>query len=132
MTNLTHILGKPFEPGGRGPDAYDCVGVVDVVVRAIIGNEAADALPGGARRRIYDDEMPTGWEYVGANSLAAQPGQVILTQRIGKGGHVEHHVYAVTDDGRVASAEKRPGVCVMPKRAVTGMIVGVYEWRGEQ
>lgn len=132
MKSLTRILGKRFKPGGRGPLYYDCVGVADVVVRAIIGNEAADALPGGIRRRVYDDEMPTGWEYVGTDYMMAAPGQIILTQRIGKCGHVEHHVYTVTRNGKVASAEREVGVCVMPKRVIVGMVVGVYEWRGDE
>ena len=130
MTDLSHMLGKGFRPGARGPMHYDCLGVAAEVVRQIVGGEAADALPGGTDWRVDDDGVPNGWFFMGTSPWMAKPGNVILTQRRNGDGHVSHHVYGVTTDGKLASAEIPRGVCVVPRRGIVGEVVGVYEWRG--
>lgn len=55
--NLDSFIGLPYREGARGPDAFDCYGLVAAVFRAVRGVELPDfyqAAPGpqGASRAI--------------------------------------------------------------------------------
>lgn len=55
--NLDHFIGLPYREGARGPDAFDCYGIVAAVLRAARGVALPDwyqAAPGqqGASRAI--------------------------------------------------------------------------------
>jgi cell wall-associated NlpC family hydrolase len=32
MTDIAHLIGKPYVNGGRGPDAYDCYGLIRLML----------------------------------------------------------------------------------------------------
>lgn len=128
--NLTHVLGKPFEIGTRGPHAYDCVGVCGEVAFALFGEDARASLPGGAMQSIASDALPRGWTRVGGELIDAQvPGDVILTERMGDEG-IEHHVWSVVSATHMATCDRTHGAVLLPRRAIRETIIGVYRWDG--
>jgi len=128
MTDITHILGKPFRPGGRGPGSYDCVGVAVEVVRIEVGDEAADTMPGGEMTTIEPEDFPGEWRAIGVIPGEASPGDVVLTERTNTNGDTEHHLYVATSIGRFATSDRKRGVIVVPLRAIQEHVVGVYRW----
>ena len=55
--NLDHFIGLPYREGARGPDAFDCYGIVAAVLQAARGVSLPDwyqGAPGqqGASRAI--------------------------------------------------------------------------------
>lgn len=55
--SLDHFVGLPYREGARGPDAFDCYGLVAAVLRAVRGVELPDWYqdtpgPQGASRAI--------------------------------------------------------------------------------
>lgn len=40
--NIDHFVGLPYRDGARGPDAYDCYGIVAAVLKAVRGVELPD------------------------------------------------------------------------------------------
>ncbi|MCA3575530.1 MAG: C40 family peptidase [Aestuariivirga sp.] len=55
--NIDSFIGLPYRDGARGPDAYDCYGIVAAVLKAVKGLElpdwhAAAATPQAASRAI--------------------------------------------------------------------------------
>jgi len=129
MTDLTHILGKPFRLGARGPQAYDCVGVAIEVVRAHKGGAAAAALPCGETSRA-SGEIPSGWVRVAGEPYGAAPGDVVLTARTGEDGEVEQHLYVGVGFSKFATSDRKRGAIVVPLRAIQDEVVGVYRWGG--
>lgn len=100
-------LGLPYARGGRGPDAYDCVGIMERVLRRFFETEQQLA-PGNAQPSIDD----CTWEQVDASFATSAAGCVILTKDISG----EMHVYTVLDSSRCISASERRGVFLLSTR----------------
>jgi len=127
--DLTHILGKPFRMGGRGPDAYDCIGVCREVALQVHGEEAADTLPCGELSCVVPEEFPGEWHYVGNDASMPTPGDAVLTERTNERGEIEHHVYTAVGSSKFATSDRKRGACVVPLRAIQEDVIGVYRWR---
>lgn len=130
MTDLTHILGKPFRPGARGPDAYDCVGVAAEVVRIELGEAAAETMPGGAMTSIETEDFPGEWVRVADEPSRCHDADVVLTERVNKDGDIEHHLYAAVALMKFATSDRGRGVCIVPIRAIQDEVIGVYRYGG--
>ena len=114
------LLGKPFADGGRGPDAYDCVGLLLEVQRRMgrslpaWGSHARN-LPGAlARWELTDDP---------------QPGDGILIRSSDPAWHIgivcgdNHMLHANPDAGQVV--RERYNSFPWQNR-----IEGFYRWKG--
>jgi len=58
MINIADLVGKPFKSGGRGPDEYDCYGLVIEIYRRLgieIPNYTVNALDFRAVNAIYQE-----------------------------------------------------------------------------
>lgn len=83
LPNYTDLIGKPFQYGGRGPDVFDCYGLVMELHRRV-GKHIPDVLSPTEQAKIaslVESEVPT-W-----TPCERAPGAV-LTMRIGR--HVSH------------------------------------------
>lgn len=113
-------LGLPYERGGRGPHAYDCVGIMECVLRRYFKTK---------QRLAPDDASPSidscAWQPVEALAATALAGCVILTQdQTG-----DMHVYTVLDRSRCISASERRGVFLMSTRLAFHGAVRVWCYR---
>lgn len=113
------LVGKPFVNDGRGPDAYDCVGLLLEMQRRL-GHVGADyASDVGAVSAIAEAD----WERVGV----AQPGDAILL----RSSDPKWHVAVVIGPGRMIHSHPAAGVCLQRfditfwKRCVEGF----YRWK---
>ena len=50
---VDELLGKPFRLGARGPDAFDCFGLVGWLYREVYGIEIPDPTHAGSVGRIH-------------------------------------------------------------------------------
>jgi cell wall-associated NlpC family hydrolase len=127
-----HYVGKPFRDGGRGPDAYDCWGLVRAVYRDVLGIDlpaygeisAADLLR--VRREIAAGSVSEPWHPVPVPRALD-----VCVMRLPTGrGH--GHVGVMVDAGTVLHAEGRCGVAMEPVSAATirGRVMGY--WRHVQ
>lgn len=139
MTDLTHILGKPFRRGGRGPNSYDCVGVAKEAVRSILGDEAAETIPCGLTTCVMPEEFPGEWCRVGDFIGTMRDGEIVLTERDAEDGLVEHHLYVRVASGKLATCDRERGVVVVPDRVIPTCpkegqerVIGVYRYGGAQ
>lgn len=60
----TDLIGKPFAYGGRGPDSYDCYGLVMELCRALDGIAIPDYLSpeeGSEIASLMDSELSNKW-----------------------------------------------------------------------
>ena len=115
------LLGKPYADNGRGPDAYDCVGVFLEIQRRI-GNMLPDYssdLWGLALARN------DGWERV----TDPQPGDGILI----RSAHPSWHIGAVCGAGYMIHAHPQCGVSRERYNADPWhkRIEGFYRWKRE-
>lgn len=101
-------LGKPFEWGGRGADAYDCWGLV-IRVYELLGRPVPRSLtwtsrtPDGVMQEVLEELKTTHWE----KTLTPAPGDV-LALRVGQ---QVQHVGVVTPFGILHTVRKH-GVVV--------------------
>lgn len=98
--NLDQFVGLPYREGARGPDAFDCYGLVAAVLRAVRGVELPDwyqAAPGpqSASRAI---SAALAGEVAGGRSM---PVEAPVDYDIAIVGSTTrpHHVGVVVDGG---------------------------------
>ena len=91
------LLGKPFAAGARGPDAYDCVGLLVEIMR----RRCIELPPWGSHVRELDGAL-AWWEPVGD----PQPGDGILFVS----DDPPWHVGVVTGGGYMIHAHPSCGV----------------------
>lgn len=116
------LLGKPWQVGAKGPDMYDCWGLVQHVQRNLAGRDLIDAFdpPTGVRqliRYIADHPAFKQWQLIGrwpaeSESEAGKPahlGPVVLA-------HVSYptHVgtYLDLDGGVLLHSQLSTGVTI--------------------
>jgi cell wall-associated NlpC family hydrolase len=97
---LADLVGRPFALGGRGPDAFDCWGLVLELRRRLALPEPPDfasVYDVQARRVLFHEERPTGW-------VRCEPrhGAVVLAERDAHAG--------VFVAGRIVHASAATGV----------------------
>jgi cell wall-associated NlpC family hydrolase len=99
---LEELIGLPFERGGRGPDAYDCWGLVLALRRRLGLREPPDIATGTLTREQAHalfalQSLPLGWRRV-----PLSPGGIVFAQCAAHAG-----VYVA---GRIVHAQTTAGV----------------------
>lgn len=118
------LVGKPFLRGGRGPDAYDCWGVLQCVLRRL-GHTPTDfpSRPELLRYALQDE-----WQPLEKHEI--RPGDGILLRSIDPA--YEWHVGLVLD--RCWMLHAADGIGVVTERfdspAHVRRIAGFYRFRG--
>lgn len=125
MDKGVDLVGTPFKYGGRGPDFYDCYGLVMELARrngqtlpdfGFASNKALIASMMGAT-------MPQ-WQ-----SLESQPGAVVLI-RIAR--FISHVGYQIDDHRMLHTWESSGGVTIGRLDDWKQRIVGFYKYVGHQ
>lgn len=114
MSWWSPYIGKPFEDGGRGPEAYDCWGLVAAVYRDVFGIElpsygeisASDLIAIAREMRTAPDADP--WRLV-REPRAGDVCVMRLPSRSWPG-----HVGVMVDRERVMHVERATHVCTVP------------------
>jgi cell wall-associated NlpC family hydrolase len=98
--NINDFIGLPYREGARGPDAFDCYGLVAAVLRAVKGHELPDwhadaSGPQSASRAI---SSALGGEMAGGRSIQVADPENYDVAIVGS-NHRPHHVGIVYDGG---------------------------------
>lgn len=127
MDWTSRYVGLPFRDGGRGPDAYDCWGLVRAVYADRLGIDLPSYGEISARdlvrvARAMGAAQDDGW----ATVAAPQDFDVVLMRSGRGGGDRTVHVGVMVDAHRMMHAELATGVTVVPIThfSVAGRILG--------
>lgn len=119
-------IGAPFLDGGRGPDSYDCWGLVREVYARMLGVDLPSYGEISARdlvrvARAMDAGKGDGWRAVGVPQALD-----VCLMRSGRGGIAVVHVGVMVDARRVMHVEAATAAVVVPvtHSSVAGRIVG--------
>lgn len=122
--DFSDLIGKPYRCRGRGPEGYDCFGLVREVERRY-GTEipdydyrGADALPGKS-----DEEIGRGRAVKIPEPV---PGSMIL---FGNSRGLNTHIGVYVGDGMFIHCTMREGVRVERLGPRMGTVSGVYVWQ---
>lgn len=112
------LLGKPFRDGARGPDAFDCVGLLIEVERRL----GHPMRPWGSHARLLA-QGKAEWERV----TDPQPGDAILLYS----DHPQWHVAVVCGNGYMLHAHSGAGVARERYNSFPWhkRIEGFYRWK---
>lgn len=129
--NWNAYIGLPYREGARGPDAYDCYGLVAAVFRAAHGVELPDWCavgtgPQGASRAI---SAALAGEVAGGRSIrVAEPGDWDIAV---VGSQLRPHHVGVVVDGGVLHAAKAFGSVWHPMTRFKMIYphVEFYQWQ---
>jgi cell wall-associated NlpC family hydrolase len=115
------LIGKPFEYGGRGPDFFDCYGLVTEFMRRA-GQRVPDYISREAQERIALD-----MEAARVSWMACEPGPgAVALIRVGR--HV-CHVAIVMPRGKLMHTWARSGgVCIEDLDEWRHRITGFYRF----
>ena len=120
MVDFDDLIGMPFEYGGRGPERFDCYGLVMECAR-----RDGITLPdfGFANRQALVHAMmgATMPQWI---DVRRQPGAVVLI-RVGR--FVSHVGYMVNDHQMIHAWEKSNGVTIVNVDTWKHRIVGFYK-----
>lgn len=110
---VKRLIGKPFRLGARGPDEYDCWGLVEAVFLArglpSPGDWQAGALTSPMICKIMGTELETGpWIRV----ETSEPGDMLAMST----GKRFHHVAPVTPLGILHTDHRQGAICVSQVR----------------
>lgn len=118
-------VGAPFEDGGRGPDSYDCWGLLRAVYSDVRGVTLPTYGEVSSRdllkiARAIDAGKDEGWE-------ACEPAPMVaVLMRSGRGGPRIVHVGVMVDSRRMLHTEVATHAALVPINhpSVSGRIVG--------
>lgn len=117
---LHELPGRPWRRGARGPDAFDCWGLVLYVRRLLALPEppdrASQELSSAEVRRLFREAWPEGWRVT--EGLAF--GGIVLASNAGHAG--------VLVAGRVLHAQARTGVVAWTLGAWAAAFGPVATW----
>lgn len=128
MANFDDLLGRPFADGGRGPDTYDCWGLVREVYRrygASLPDYPVSAMDAVRIARQMEQEAG-GW----AEVKRPLPVPCLVVIRLACGSWV-NHAGVYIGDGRFIHAYKTTGVIIDRIKRWRSMIVGFYVMKQE-
>lgn len=129
MADFTDLIGVPFAYGGRGPDTYDCYGLVmemarrDGMALPDFGNGADWMLP-GKQNRVAGMMGASLFQW---RPIDSRPGAVALI-RIGR--FVSHVAYQIDQHRLIHAWDQQVGVSVIKIDEWKHRIVGFYEYVG--
>lgn len=124
MVDLAGLIGTPFAYGGRGPDTFDCYGLVMHLLRTEHGQCIPD-VRSAADQATIAARMAVGvqsWQQVNA-----APGTVVLF-RIGR--YISHCGYLLDPLRMVHTWEQSGGVVTERLDAWKQRTVGFYRYVG--
>ena len=126
--NVAAYIGKPWQAGAHGPDAFDCWGLVHTAARDLFGLDFPVAL--------YASTTPQAVAATAAGMLASPAWQAHASAAAGRVMAVSgfdgciRHVALCLDDQRVLHAARSLRSCVMPVSKLTGLypVARFYAW----
>lgn len=117
------LIGKPYKEGARGPEAYDCWGVVMAIYHRLgwpVKNYPISfAVADGRHMDRFIDTEQTRWE----KHAQPVPGAVVLFRRA---NGLYCHVGVVIDDKRFIHSEEDVGVCIDTLNRWDPFVAGYY------
>lgn len=123
MGELIELIGIPYRDGARGPEAYDCYGLVLHLYRELLGIDLPDYTSPDDRRlvsAIFRSELRL-WQKrepgFGAVPLLRVPGMF-------------HCGFMINDTDFIHTWEHSGGVCIEPLSDWTPRLVGIYDYAG--
>lgn len=125
MVKPDELIGAPFAYGGRGPDAFDCYGLVMHLLRENHGIEVPD-FASSSEQPVIMARIATGvqdWEQV-----SAAPGTVALF-RIGR--YISHCGYLLDSTRMIHTWEDSDGVVIERLDPWKQRTVGFYRYVGQ-
>lgn len=122
--DVTDLIGIPFEYGARGPDKYDCYGLIKHLLKEWNQIEVPDYRGYSDTRKIiatFHNALPL-WEKV-----PIQPAGILLFRVPG-----QMHVGYVLDDNRtfIHTWEHSGGVCIERISDWQNRLIGCYKYVG--
>lgn len=116
------LLTKKYADKGRGPDNYDCWGLVIEMYRR-------------SGRNIPDYESPATADsdknrWVQIHNPRIPGGRVIVVAIAPGGDGVVTHTGVIVDDGRFIHASEKKGIVIEPLGRYENFIEGYYEYAG--
>lgn len=98
--NMDAFIGLPYREGARGPDSYDCYGLVAAVLRAVRGLELPDwhAAASGQQAASRAISAALAGEVAGGRSVLVTEPENFDVAVVGS-NHRPHHVGIVYDGG---------------------------------
>lgn len=123
MGNFDDLLGLPFADGGRGPETYDCWGLVREVYRrhgVILPDYPISAMDAVRIGRQMAEDKPQ-WEEVSP----PYPNPCLVVIRLSCGSWA-NHVGVHIGDGRFIHAYRTTGVVIDRLKRWRSSIVGFY------
>lgn len=132
--DIQDLIGKPFVSGGRGPQGYDCWGLVMEVFRRYgitLRDYRIDASDTASITAAADMDVLNGgdagsWKNVTSYNEPEPPR--LVTFQIKEPGKV-NHVGAYIGEGRVIHVLERKLVCIERIRKYQNFIEGIYEFK---
>lgn len=105
LPDYSDLIGKPFVRGGRGPDEYDCYGLVIEIYRRM-GKQLPDFVSPGNLEAVEEivDRESRNWRRVPFETVGA-----VLSMRI---NGLRSHVGIILPHSRVLHASENVGVAI--------------------
>ncbi len=125
MADVADLIGKPFRYGGRGPDAYDCYGLVREMCRRD-GKPVPD-FKSPSELAVIEAVMAVERASGKWQEVAKGPGRILLLR---VGALACHVAYTLPDDRMIHTWEKSNGVCIERIEGWRRRIVGFYDYLG--
>lgn len=122
MVDLSHLVGIPFEYGGRGPHAYDCYGLVKECYRLARGIE----LPDFQSPRDQGAQAAVGLLQLQTWRDAPRTPGVLVAFRIGR--LTSHCGFLLDHDTMIHAWEKSGGVTIQRLTEWQRRITGFYDY----
>lgn len=124
MVDYAALIGAPFEYGGRGPEKFDCYGLVMHIFKQNHDCEIPDF------RSSIDQAINTAKFSIGLQNwrvVPREPGTAVLF-RIGK--YISHCGYMIDDLQMIHTWQDSGGVVIERLRAWQQRTVGFYRYVG--
>ena len=123
---MNHLIGKPFIDGGRGPEGYDCYGVL----RAVYSEHGVE-LPeinvsvyaAKLAQGVIDLEAASRWEKIDSPEV---PCAVLMR---GSQGFADH-IGVWIGGGKIIHTQINQGVIVQRRHDLKNRIKGFYRYVG--
>lgn len=121
-----NYVGLPFLDGGRGPEAYDCWGLVRAVYARMLGVDLPSYGEISARDLVRVARAMAAGQDDGWRVVAAPQALDVCLMRSGRGGVPVVHVGVMADARRVLHVEPATAAVVVPvmHASVAGRIAG--------
>lgn len=123
MIELRDLIGKPYIVHGRGPEAYDCYGLVLEVAHRY-GKSLPDAFYESTSREFNADLIDTTKPTIKAQRIDTPIEGAVVVITVGK---EPNHVGVCLGDGNFIHCGKY-GVRVETLASVSKRIEGFYTW----